>query len=167
MTKEEFLEIQVNQARASQAVMKEFDEAVAHQSEILESSVQLECVKLMEQDGWRALRTNPVSDRGRGKGFGEIGMADYLFIRHWAGYRPGAVEDIEGHADLLVEAQVLWVEFKRPRGGVVAKSQIDWHNKERARGALTVIASQDFAPTVEGFREWYAASGLMWRARWW
>jgi hypothetical protein len=30
----------------------------------------------------------------------------------------------------------------------------------RARGALTLIAGEDFPASVDGFRCWYAASGL-------
>lgn len=118
-----------------------------------EADIQAECVKFMQEDGWRALRTDPVSDKSRGKGFGELGMADYLFLR--ADYqKPFGV------------GQALWVEFKARRGEV-AKHQTDWHAKERARGFMTWIASVDFPASVKGFRERYAASGLMRRQRWW
>ena len=166
MTEEEFRQIQDNQARAGNIVTG----ASYAAGEILESSIQRECVKLLEQDGWRALRTDPVSDRGRGKGFGELGMADYLFVRYDGMSNVLEIsEPIPEATEVCVQSlcQVLWVEFKRPRGGVVSKSQTDWHNKERARGALTWIASQDFPATVEGFREHYEASGLMRRERWW
>lgn len=123
-----------------------------------EADIQAECVKLMQEDGWRALRTDPVSDKSRGKGFGELGMADYLFIRYrpptdWQAGKPGL-------------AEMVWCEFKA-RAGKVASHQTEWHRNERARGALTWIASVDFPASVEGFREHYAASGLMRRARWW
>ncbi len=105
-----------------------------------ETDIQEECVKLMQEDGWRALRTDPVSDRGRGKGFGELGMADYLFLRD--GVCP-----------------ILWVEFKS-RKGILSSKQVEWHRNERARGFRTWIASLDFPASVEGFRAHYAASGL-------
>jgi hypothetical protein len=107
--------------------------------------IERECTNILEQDGWRALRTDPVSDKGRGKGFGEVGMADHLYIRYspqWEG-----------------DGKVLWIEFKSAKGKP-AKHQILWHTKERARGALTLIAGQDFPASVEGFKTWYHNSGL-------
>jgi len=79
---------------------------------ISEADIQRTCSELLEWDGWRALRTDPVSDRAtvdairraimgvpelnhvrelilkvikrcvRGKGFGELGMPDHLYIRY-------------------------------------------------------------------------------------
>lgn len=118
-------------------------------SDVPESEIQAECTKLLEEDGWRALRTDPVSDRGRGKGFGEIGMADHLYIR----YSRMIPLRVRGRCELL------WVEFKSSKGKP-KKHQLDWHAKERARGALTLIAGEDFPASVEGFRDWYAKSGL-------
>ena len=63
-------------------------------------------VEYLQLDGWRPIRTDPVSDRARGKGFGELGMPDYLFLRYWAGLSirgPGVAD----HADLLAESQTL------------------------------------------------------------
>lgn len=128
----------------------------------MESEIEAECTKLLEEDGWRALRTDPVSDRGRGKGFGELGMADHLYIRYRTpiGYFNGGhplPEDYE--SSILANGTVLWIEFKRP-GQKAKKHQQDWHAKERARGALTLIAGEDFPASVDGFRDWYAGSGL-------
>ncbi len=106
--------------------------------------IEAECTKLLEADGWRALRTDPVSDRSRGKGFGEVGMADHLYLRY---------------DSIYLRAHVLWVEFKSA-SGKPKKHQIEWHAKERARGALTLIAGQDFPASIDGFRGWYRASGL-------
>ena len=118
-----------------------------------EAEIQRECLNLLERDDWRILVTNPVSDRTRGRGFGELGMADAMAIRYvnysdWL-ESPGA------------NCAVMWLEFKRGKGGVLASHQRAWHTKERARGALTLIAGEDFQPSVEGFRAWYRASGLM------
>src|SRR5215472_2629333 len=118
--------------------------AGAETADELEAPIQAECTKILEADGWRALQTDPVRSRIRGKGFGEIGMADHLYIRY--GSRP--------------YAQVLWIEYKRSKGGRVSKEQRAWHTREHARGARTAIAGEDFAPTVEGFRTWYTASRL-------
>jgi hypothetical protein len=109
-----------------------------------ESLIEAECCKLLEEDGWRILKTDPVSDRGRGKGFGEAGQADTLALRY---SRKGAT------------CEVLWLEWKTP-GGRVRKHQTAWHIRERARGAVTAIAGVDFAPSVRGFGKWYRASGL-------
>lgn len=117
-----------------------------------EDLIQEECTKQLEQDGWRALRTDPVSDRSRGKGFGEPGMADYMYIRY-SDLENGARGDDRW-------AGVIWIEYKRSKGGRVSKTQRAWHIKERARGALTLIAGEDFPASVAGFKEWYKASGL-------
>lgn len=119
--------------------------------------IEAECTRLLEQDGWRALRTDPVSDRGKGKGFGELGMADHLYIRYGRRanrYLPQGEED-----------QAMWIEYKSARGKP-KKHQIDWHTKERARGALTLIAGVDFPASLAGFKEWYEKSGLMRRCPW-
>ena len=113
-----------------------------------EADIQRACTDFLELDGWRSLRTDPVSDRRRGKGFGEIGMADYLYIRYPRGER-----------DFKVFAQVLWIEWKQLRG-LPMRHQTAWHERERARGAMTLIAGRDFPATIEGLREWYAKSGL-------
>jgi hypothetical protein len=115
-----------------------------------EADIQRTITDLLELDGWRHIKTDPVSDRARGKGFGEKGMADDLYIR----YNPSPMWVAPG------AAQVLWIEHKRPKG-VVPQHQKDWHAAERARGALTLIAGQDFPASVDGFWDWYRASGLM------
>lgn len=106
--------------------------------------IEAECTRLLEQDGWRALRTDPVSDRGRGKGFGELGMADHLYLRYGS------------HCEV---PSILWIEFKSA-SGKPKKHQIEWHTKERARGALTWIAGVDFPASVTGFVEHYRVSGI-------
>ena len=118
-----------------------------------EALIEAECCKFLEADGWRILKTSPVSRRGRGVGFGEIGMADTLAIR----YPALAARHL---------AELLWIEWKA-RGGKPASHQLTWHLTERARGARTLIASVDFPASVDGFRAWYLASGLMHRRRWW
>ncbi len=121
---------------------------IAPLTKLSEADIQRTCTEFLELDGWRALRTDPCSDRRRAKGFGEIGMADHLYIRYaiMQAFHPWA--------------EVLWVEYKRPKGKATPE-QIAWHNAERARGALTWIAGIDFEPTIEGFEAYYRASGLM------
>jgi hypothetical protein len=117
-----------------------------------EHMIEAECTRLLEMDGWRALRTDPVSDRGRGKGFGEVGMADHLYFRY---HVQRCIEVVPE----LGESEVLWIEFKSAKSKP-KPHQIDWHTKERARGALTWIAGVDFPASVAGFVEHYRASGL-------
>lgn len=107
------------------------------------------CTELLQLDGFRAIPMEPISRREWGKGFGEIGMADYLYIR----YEP---------VSLIVKnakAEVVWVEYKSPRGKPT-RAQLLWHDAERKRGAVTAIATVNFAPTIEDFFIWYCAAGL-------
>ncbi len=112
---------------------------------VTEADIERTCSELLEWEGWRALKTDPCSDRKRGKGFGEIGMADCLYIRYMK--------------TSMCLAEVLWIEWKS-RHGKPSHIQLDWHARERARGGLTFIAGVDFPASIEGFREWYAQSGL-------
>jgi len=86
---------------------------------LTEAEIQAAVVQLMELDGWRAFRTDPVSDKSRGKGFGELGMPDYLLLRY---------EPLSGRGSIL------WIEFKAP-GNEPEPHQRRWINKERAEGA--------------------------------
>lgn len=148
---------------AHYAALKTPPDGTGDVPDVLEAVIQEDVTKFLECDGWRALRTDPVSDRRRGKGFGEIGMADMMFIRYWGSHVGRAPQGHDTRCNALALAagnHIMWIEFKRGRGGVLAKSQRDWHNKERARGALTLIAGEDFTPSLKGFRAWYRASGL-------
>jgi hypothetical protein len=124
--------------------------------DVAEAAIEAECTQLLIEDNWRPLRTDPVSDRGRGKGFGELGMADHQYIRY--AYRP-LCSDLYRISTERAGGEILWIEFKRS-GKKPEKHQTAWHIKERARGALTLIAGEDFPASVEGFRAWYADSGL-------
>lgn len=117
---------------------------------------EAEATRLLEEDGWRALRTDPVSDRGRGKGFGELGMADHWYCRYDC---PAPFDPATDRPLWNAHAQIMWIEFKSTKGKPKSH-QLDWHTKERARGALTLIAGQDFPASIEGFKQWYASSGL-------
>lgn len=127
-----------------------------------EAHIERQITDFLGLDGWRALKTDPCSDKSRGKGFGAIGMADVLYIR----YRDPAV-NIRSFPSVLPltvpeisSSQVMWVEHKR-RGGRVSMEQKTWHRAERARGALVVVATEDFAPSLEGFQNWYRFNGLV------
>jgi hypothetical protein len=111
-----------------------------------EAQIERQCSDFLALDGWRLVKTDPCSDPRRGKGFGEKGMPDCLYLRYCAQSPMGS--------------HVLWIEWKGPRGRV-APHQALWHFTERARGALVVVATKDFPPTFEGFTAWYRKSGLL------
>lgn len=148
---------------------------------------------LLALDGWRSLKTDPVSDTGFanrlrqwimgvpalnhvrqlifdgirkclwGKGFGERGMADRLYIRYETDWWTNPCCDDPLHKPSIKQlsrAEVLWIEWKR-LGGKAAPHQREWIAAERARGALVLLASEDFEATPEGFLVWYRGSGLM------
>lgn len=113
---------------------------------VTEAHVQQTVVEFLELDGWRAIRTDPVSRREWGKGFGEAGMPDYLFLRY---YLPDHL-----HSDNRPIGEVLWIEFKRP-GQKPRADQIAWHEAEHARGALVLVVDD-----IDHFIAWYKTSGL-------
>ncbi len=118
---------------------------------ISEADIQRTCTELLELDGWRALRTDPVSRREWGKGFGEKGMADYLYIRY---------ADYADRSPVWAsQAQVLWVEYKSRRGSLKPHQKV-WIDAERDRGAFVAVTGETFVPSVDGFVAWYNQSGL-------
>ena len=135
MTNEEFAILKQNQ-REAQGLPLRTKRAVTMGEDELERT----CTNMLVLDGWRALKTNPVSRRARGAGFGELGMADYLYIRY-------------------LTPQTLWIEWKRA-DGEAAPHQIMWIERERARGALVWLAGVDFDATPEAFWTWYQSRGL-------
>ena len=132
---------------------------------LTEADIQKTCTELLELDGWRALRTDPVSRREWGKGFGELGMADRLYIRYGLHMLAplGSLAEAATPLTLARACEVMWIEWKRTVRGKPTKPtthQLAWHRAERARGALTLIAGENFPATIKGFMEWYKSSGL-------
>lgn len=119
-----------------------------------ERDLERACSDLLQYDGWRLLRCEPVSRREWGRGFGEKGMADCLYIRYSCESPSAAGCQRTG---------VLWIEWKSLTGKA-QQHQKDWHARERARGALVVVAGVDFKASVDGWLAWYRGSGLMRRA---
>lgn len=115
-----------------------------------EAHIQATCTDWLALDGWRCVRTD--MPHLRGLGVSEPGMADNLYIRY-------ARMPKEVPIDTRILADVLWIEWKK-RGGKAKQRQQDWHVKERALGAFTLIAGEDFPASIEGFCNWYAGSGL-------
>lgn len=143
---------------------------------LLERDIERTCTEFFELDGWRCLKTDPVSRHEWGKGFGEPGMADDVYIRYANDdpYRrvPGGYRGDQPDYRPRQWAEVLWVEYKRQRGGKITSRaekakihQRQWHAAERARGALTLIVGEDCPATIEGVRTWYSNSGLARRVR--
>lgn len=138
-----------------------------------EADLDRQCSDLLAYDGWRPLKTDPVSRREWGKGFGELGMADRLYIRYaLAGFLASRGEGRfadKSDEECFAMADVMWIEWKRIRPGrrsaeKAAAHQKTWHEAERARGALVLVAGEDFRPTFEDFLSWYRKSGLMRKA---
>lgn len=118
--------------------------------------------QLLELDGWRSLKTDPVSRKEWGKGFGEPGMADRQYLRYDCDPQ-GALYEIMNEHDrqqLRAAGEILWIEWKALRGKPY-EHQLAWICLERSRGALVWLAGADFVPTPESFYAHYKASGLM------
>ena len=126
--------------------------------QLSEAHIERTITGYLQLDGWRALKTNPTSNRARGKGFGEIGMADVLYLRY------SSHKSVVAGASSIFQVELLWAEFKRittqGRTTKAAPHQREWHERERARGAATLIVGEDCPATVEGIQDWYRNSGL-------
>jgi hypothetical protein len=144
MTENEFQLLKQNQRQAAGLPLRS-KRAIT----MSEAEMERTCTAMLVQDGWRPLKTSPVSRRARGVGFGELGMADMLFIR----YETPPGQRRRGCAE------VLWIEMKRA-DGVAAPHQLAWIEAERARGALVWLAGVDFVATPEAFWAHYQESGL-------
>lgn len=116
------------------------------QPKITEAHIVTAVKDFLAADRWRALKMEPISRREYGKGTGEIGMPDYLFLRY---LEPG-----DEKPQKRVWSEVLWVEFKAP-GKRPSLKQIEWHAYEAMRGALVHVVDD-----VDKFIEWYYDSGL-------
>ena len=134
-----------------------------------EREIAKTCSDFLELDSWRPIKMEPISRREWGKGTGEAGQPDYLYIRYR--YRSVAVMGhrfgcpcCHGPYTRMADVDVLWVEWKSPTGKP-KPHQLAWHRAERARGALTLIAGVDFPATFEGFRDFYQKSGLARRVK--
>lgn len=113
---------------------------MAVKPELSEKQIRESCCAVLEADGWRRLRMSRISRPGLT--IGEKGMADDLFIRY---YRNNPNPELSG---------IMWVEWKKVTGKLSA-AQNSWIIRERMRGAKVYVAGQDFACTIEAFREWY------------
>lgn len=120
---------------------------------VSEADLERAGTDLLIYDGWRPLKTDPVSRREWAKGFGEPGMADDLYLRYCDTRRLGC-------AHWFAMGEILWVEWKRRKAKPKPHQRI-WIEQERARGALVLLAGEDFPADYDGFLTWYRKSGLM------
>ncbi len=159
---------------------------------VSEHHIEQTCTQFLELDGWRCIKTDPVSDRStvqdirravhknailqpyigaielilskcvRGKGFGEIGMADCLYVRYGTAARVWPqfpAETMPLPNPVRAAADLMWIEWKSLKGKA-KPHQLQWIKAERARGALVFLAGVDFPASIEGFGAWYRGSGL-------
>lgn len=123
---------------------------------VSEADIEKTCTELLELDGWRTIKTDLKFLRGLG--VQEKGMADRLYIRY--GPSPRDIQRGSTKDNWLPEdCEVMWIEWKSATGKVAAH-QKDWHEAERRRGALVLVAGVDFPASIEGFQDWYRSSGL-------
>ena len=110
-----------------------------------EAHIERQISDWLALDGWRAIKTEASATSPRG-GKCEAGTPDVLYIR----YSPKPY------------AEVMWIEHKAG-SRLATEIQHRWHAKERVRGALVVVANEDFPASLEGFHRWYRGSGLLQR----
>jgi hypothetical protein len=132
---------------------------------ILEKHLQKHGEDLLQLDGWRILRLEQNYSERKSKLVGEAGAPDGLYIRyaHFGFlYINKQLMNTSRDSDAVWEAatEVMWIEWKSPKGRASTAQKI-WHGAERKRGALTLIAGEDFPASIEGFVKWYNNSGLM------
>lgn len=127
-----------------------------------EANIEQTCTQLLEWDGWRSFKMEENFSERKKKRTGEPGMADRLYIRYGSlsNVNLGTIPEPafrSGHCE------VMWIEWKA-LDGKRSNAQADWHDAERALGALVLCAGINFPASIEGFREWYKKSGLMRRS---
>jgi hypothetical protein len=83
-------------------------------------------------------------------------MPDRLFIRYLNAADPGTqLKHAAAGRIYNPLGDVMWIEFKKP-GEKPRLDQLEWHEAERARGALVLVVSD-----IDDFmRNWYPKSGL-------
>ena len=124
---------------------------------ISEKQLQKHAEDILQLDGWRVFRPEQNFSERKRKVVGEAGAPDGLYVRYGGFFHDGS-----DAADFMSEcaAEVMWIEWKSAKGRPSTAQKI-WHAAERKRGALALIAGEDFPATIDGFKEWYKNSGLM------
>lgn len=127
-----------------------------------ERQIEKTICDFLEADGWICRKMEQNFSERKQKIVGEAGMPDRQCVRYEAGLVAGGKHWPHNSA-MRADSQTIWLELKT-KTGKAAQHQLDWHAKERARGALTLIAGRDFEASIEGFMCHYQRSGLMRRA---
>lgn len=125
---------------------------------VSEADIEKTCTELLELDGWRSFKMEQNFSERKVKVTGERGMPDRLYLRYC--YGPQGVGRCQcGMVEGCACSETLWVEWKSATGKS-ATHQKTWHETERRRGALVLVAGVDFPASIEGFQSWYRSSGL-------
>lgn len=134
---------------------------------VKEADIEATCSTWLALDGWTVEHTEATFDRERRRGTGRVGMADTLAMRPLFALpytHCGKLVYPKLPPDLRPwdksQAQVLKIEWKA-KNGKLSEAQFRWHLEQSALGLVTLVAGRDFAKTIEGFKAWYRASGLM------
>jgi len=106
----------------------------------------------LELDGWTVRKMEQNFSERKRKIVGEKGMPDLQAIRY-------SRRSLLAPVNVRVACEVLWVETKA-LDGELDEDQRKWHERERARGAQTVILGVDCAASIESWIEWYRAGRL-------
>ena len=119
-----------------------------------EAQIQKQIDDFLELDGWRIIRTD--LPHLRGLGVQEKGIPDRLYLRYGRAVRNVHAYGIQ---HTLCDIEHFWVEHKK-RGGKPSQAQKDWIARERASGALVIVAGENFEASLDSFCQWYSSSGL-------
>lgn len=123
-----------------------------------EAHIEKTCTDFLGLDGWIGMKTDPVSNKFLGKGFGEPGMPDYQYRRYKSSSKDRAVLNGKLICGTGVP-ELIWIEWKK-KGGKRGQHQLEWRLIEILRGGISLMAGLDFPASIEGFVEWYRTSGL-------
>jgi hypothetical protein len=110
--------------------------------QLLERDVTKQVKDFMEFRGWRPVRMQRTVVPGAFQ-TGEPGIPDFLFVRYLRTAFSGL-------------SVAVWIELKRARGGKVSDEQHKWRDREKARGAIVLKASNiaDFEREYERLFGW-------------
>lgn len=118
---------------------------------LLERDITRQVCDFLKYRGWRLLRHNvtKLPIKGQWVSFGEEGIPDYSAIYY-----------LRNHAAL-----VIWLEFKRQKGGRLGDAQHAWAEKEGRLGA-TVLKINNFREFEQFYRDQFehAASPIRQRS---
>jgi hypothetical protein len=116
---------------------------------LTEKQVSEQLDDMMRAEGWRRIRHSSGTATRVDKSslavgmmnIGEPGMPDRQYI-YYLGKASGF-------------CLVVWVELKRSKGGKLRESQVNWHAREKSRGALIYPLPANGTFSIDDFRAWY------------